>query len=126
MYFEDFSIYSYHPSGAGENIVNIGWLEKGRPFKTCESANLILVEKLIQRFDDRVVRTRGFHQCGFCKKPRIPVIHTGKNGEKYSLGSAEFRIKSKSCEYTYAAPDLIIHYILEHNYCPPNDFIDSV
>jgi len=26
----------------------------------------------------------------------------------------------------YAAPDLIYHYVVEHHYCPPDEFIQAV
>jgi hypothetical protein len=35
-------------------------------------------------------------------------------------GSAEFRVKGRSV--AYAAPQLLVHYVAEHGYLPPDEF----
>jgi hypothetical protein len=53
---------------------------------------------------------RGFHICEFCKKDcgngEIGIIHP------------DGRI--------FMAPVGIVHYLVEHSYKPPDDFIDAV
>lgn len=41
------------------------------------------------------------------------------------LGSAEIRVKAKDGRI-YAAPNLIYHYVAEHDYDPPKEFIEAL
>ncbi|BFM08548.1 hypothetical protein [Halioxenophilus aromaticivorans] len=125
MYFEDLSDYSYHPDGLGENVKNIGWLCKGEDYNVSENPHVELAEKLLSKWHGRVVKTRGFHYCDLCETSGLVKV-TNELGQNFNLGSAEFRVPSMGSDTLYAAPDLIIHYILEHNYSPPQDFCDSV
>lgn len=45
-------------------------------------------------------------------------------GEKVTLGAAEIRVIGD--EDIFAAPDLIYHYVADHNYLPPGEFIDAI
>lgn len=42
------------------------------------------------------------------------------------LGSAEIRVIDVDNKTIYASPDLILHYIINHNYLPPDNFIRAV
>jgi len=44
--------------------------------------------------------------------------------EKHLLGASEIRVKGHEAEY--AAPDLVLHYVVTHEYLPPDDFIAGV
>jgi hypothetical protein len=46
-------------------------------------------------------------------------------GREYTLGSAEIRVPSGNGTI-YVAPNLIIHYIREHGYRPPDEFIRAL
>jgi hypothetical protein len=65
--------------------------------------------------------TLGYHQCPFC--PAYPARER-INGELASLGSAEIRVHGPTAEY--AAPNLIYHYVIAHEYLPPDEFIEAV
>lgn len=52
----------------------------------------------------------------------IKVTH---DGTTLLLGSAEIRVPSR-LGVVYAAPDMIYHYIKDHDYVPPQEFIDAV
>jgi hypothetical protein len=41
------------------------------------------------------------------------------------LGSAEIRVPGKS-GIQYACPNMIYHYLQDHNYRPPDEFITAV
>jgi hypothetical protein len=51
----------------------------------------------------------GFHTCEFCQSAH---------------GVANFGVPSE--DRLYVAPELIVHYIEEHDYCPPEEFIKAV
>jgi hypothetical protein len=44
--------------------------------------------------------------------------------ETLKLGSAEIRVFAVGV--IYAAPDLVFHYVRDHEYKPPQTFIDAV
>ena len=47
-----------------------------------------------------------------------------RGDEELRLGSAEIRVFGRE-EGTYAAPDLIYHYVVDHHYLPPEEFIKA-
>lgn len=122
MYFKDLTQYKYM---AKEDSLNIGWLEKGHLVKKGEVPEEF-IEKLWKYLRYPVNVCRGFYVCSFCKKQEkdmLPVV-TFK-GEKRKTGYYEIRVFGEDGK-VYAAPGLIFHYVLQHNYKPPQEFIDAV
>jgi hypothetical protein len=46
-------------------------------------------------------------------------------GGEFVVGGAEIRVEGATGT-RYASPDMIIHYVEEHGYRPPDDFIQGV
>ena len=71
---------------------------------------------------------RGIHECNFCRAQRWPLLPLEENpaitvgGKRFLLGHCEIWIPGHN-EKIYASPALIIHYIEEHDYCPPEEFM---
>ena len=61
---------------------------------------------------------RGFHYCELCDQEEIVIASAGR---RRLLGSAEIWVTGPD-GVVYAAPDLVIHYIREHEYLPPTQF----
>jgi hypothetical protein len=111
-FFEDLTPYTYlHPEEELPNRVNVGWLERGHPFPTSETSEEFRA-KLGHLCERRVKQTRGFHPCHFCK------------GRGRPTSSAEMRVAHAGT--VYAAPALVHHYVVAHNYRPPDEFIAAV
>jgi hypothetical protein len=111
-FFEDLTPYSYfHPEQELPNTVNIGWLDRSKPFPSGTTSEEFQVKlgKLCQR---RVKQTRGIHRCDFCK------------GRNRPMSSSEMRVAGVG--NVYAAPSLVHHYVVAHNYRPPDEFIAAV
>ena len=110
-FFKDMTPYTYHhPEEEQANTLNVGWLESGCPFPigaTSESFHQALA--MICR--NRMNRMRGFQSCGFCKS-------------ESHRSSAEIRVAIR--DRVFAAPELIHHYVVAHNYLPPDEFIEAV
>jgi hypothetical protein len=110
------------PHGDSPRRLNVGWLENGHPFPQ---------GKVPDKFAERLFRmclksrkTRGFHLCPFC--PQSPKAKTySHKGKDISFGSGEIAVRGKHWK-TYVAPDLIYHYVVEHQYKPPDEFIEAV
>lgn len=108
MYFPDFHIEKAYNGRL--QLVKIGWLDTQNYTKGEVSQEFL--EKLKEiPFS---IRTKGWHDCPFCSK--------AKSSNQYYIplkGDITGRI-------FYDAPEMIIHYCEEHNYLPPQEFIDAV
>jgi hypothetical protein len=85
------------------------------------------VQKVI--FMKNYFHMMGVHYCDFCNEKDTIMENLIKpqvkfNNETINLGGSEiFVIKDK---LVYIAPSLIFHYVLDHEYLPPDEFIDAV
>lgn len=123
-FYEDMSAYSRRDNKERSGLVNIGWLEGGCKFAT---------EKPESRFLDALWRyckiatagTRGIHRCTLCPITQKTTPLVEYNGKKLIFGSAEIRVFGKNGT-VYASPNLVFHYVKDHYYCPPEEFIKAV
>ena len=100
----------------------VGWLDRNVEFET-ELPSNDLLNSLWEFCQIAVYQTRGTHLCEFCN-PNVD-FHEFRNDKYYSFGSAEILCISSDGQY-YSAPNLVYHYIKQHNYKPPAAFIDAV
>ncbi len=129
MYFEDLSPYTYVAPrdfseesleilgidlGTLANAVNIGWLEDGYPFEKGSTPWKFRWKLRCLAKDLKHNFFEGGHTCNLCN---------GNNRAAY--GHGEIHVAGPE-GVTYIAPALIIHYVAEHKYRPPQDFIDAV
>lgn len=126
-HFQDGTDYSYMPEFV-DGSVNVGWLDGAEPFPTGEVPPEF-ADRLAELCGKAVNLTRGFHHCNLCPLPEEgqfpkPVTVPTPAGEAM-LGHGEIRV-SGTDGVTYAAPDLVIHYVTAHQYRPPQKFIDAV
>lgn len=117
-YFEDLTKYQY--SGKPRSgVLNVGWLGEGQPFslgKTSEAFHAALKELCDNKSMKHFL---GHHVCEFCPGASFgdPYFHSNGNGE----------IRVRGADGTwYVAPRLVLHYVVEHDYCPPKEFIQAV
>src|ERR1700741_5638191 len=126
-FYPDLTPYEYGRAEPQLNILNVGWLsnEHSFPRATPDSRLVDAVRRLVAHPLNLV---RGFHVCEFCplpfRKPSAggipmpdPIPGTTGNGEIRVLGADGV---------TFVAPVLILHYIAEHQYSPPQQFVDAV
>jgi hypothetical protein len=96
--------------------LEVGWLHPDHPFRQ-GLAPAGFVERLKEFLKRRTACYEifhwgvcmGFHTCGFCKKAHdtgsFGVLREGK---------------------LYRAPTMIVHYVEQHQYLPPDEFISAV
>jgi hypothetical protein len=124
-YYPDLTPYEF---SAGESdLLNIGWLSKEQPFRRGPVPYLFASE--LRRLSQSPVNLyRGVHLCEFCTPPE-DLVALGEQcrnvWEMARSGNGEVRVQSSSGA-TYAAPTLVWHYVVEHQYQPPQEFIDAV
>ena len=110
----------------GRDCRAVGWLSTDKPFPTGETSQEFK-EKLFEFcLDDYVVNlTRGFHECEFCTKQDIDErIRCDEKAHLAGRGNGEIRVMGISS--VYAGPILIYHYVIEHQYNPPEEFVEAV
>jgi membrane protease YdiL (CAAX protease family) len=123
-YFADLTDYTYIPTdyASRPGTKNVGWLSAGHAFETGEPTEEFL-ERLWNYCTVSVAPTRGVHGCEFC--PGKDVHLAERNGNKLQLGTSEIRVFSDAGDI-YAAPTLIYHYVRDHGYKPPGQFIQAL
>jgi hypothetical protein len=122
-FFEDMSIYSYKENQKNTPL-NIGWLDKSYHYKQ-GNVDSKVTEKILKLTSVKLMMTRGFHVCNLCISAKNSPLIVKYGDEELKLGFAEIRVFGKENKI-YAAPNLIYHYIKEHNYQPPDEFIEAV
>ena len=111
-YFPDLSPFNYGPSQpyCGDyEVLSIGWLDGEHEYpKSIPNAERLNQVKSLLTESRCINLTFGVHLCEICGQ------ETG-NGEYHAYNPRTNKI--------YAAPTLIVHYIEEHHYAPPEEFI---
>ena len=122
-YFEDLTTYSYIPEDEGA-LLNVGWLDADHEYPKGATSEKF-IEKLAWLCVNAPVKgTPGIHSCSLCPPMRFGFHMINREGSQLILGSAEIRVKG--LDATYASPDLILHYTMEHGYRPADDFVAGV
>lgn len=123
MYFKDLTPYVYLNCDSDANVLAVGWLDAEHEFTKGSVSGAVLTQILALCFKP-VNQSRGFHQSPFLKPAPLgyPVEY---KGHKMLLGSAEIRVIDKRGK-SYAAPNLIYHYMKDCGYSPPPEFLDAL
>ncbi len=109
-YFEDLTPHTYTECQVERGVLNVGWLGGGHEFPTGEASRKF-VFALSKMCLSPIHLHRGFHGCEYCR---------GK-----AEGNGQIRVCHANGTW-YASPQLIGHYVADHEYLPPADFIDAV
>jgi hypothetical protein len=116
-FFPDLAPYEYgrrfHPG-----VFHVGWLDNQHPFPR-GSVDPRLIARLRALAANPVELYRGFHVCGLCAEPSL-----SKGALTANRGNGEIRVSRGGI--TFAAPVLIVHYIEQHSYLPPAQFLSAV
>lgn len=100
----------------------VGWLDKDHEYARGEVSSEFSARLL--RLCSKAMKTRGFHRCPFCPGG-VPAKPLNYRKKAVSLGSGFFSVKGKRW-LIFEAPDLIYHYVVDHGYKPPAEFIEAV
>ncbi len=131
-YFQDLTPYGYYKRAVELSLpsLNIGWLSGKHPFSTGETSQEFRAKLFQFCLDENLVQImRGFHECEICNLSALEWFERrhsiyGAKAEFASIGDGEIRVIGESA--IYAAPALIYHYVVDHEYRPPDEFIQAV
>jgi hypothetical protein len=125
-HFAELSPYEYYPGLIGG--LNVGWLTAEHPFKR-GSVPLAFAHELRLLAQGKVENlTRGAHVCEFCQAPADVIQADPRYEEVWEMfrsGNGELHVQSEF-SIVYCAPLLIAHYVAEHQYQPPEPFVEAV
>jgi len=121
--YEDLSPYVYLPSEVP--MKNVGWL----------GVNSFPLGRMPERARDELLRIasegaenmmRGTQDCPLCGLETPVRVPTSYNERGWvSIGNGEYHVVDSSGT-VFAAPTLLWHYINDHQYLPPQEFIDAL
>jgi len=124
-YFEDLSLFTYghfRQKEGGDPVVSVGWLDDGLPF-TQDEVPAELVAKLGVLCAKPVRLMRGYHWCWWC---RSVFGEPGSYISASSVPRGNGEVWVQGLGKIYASPVLIHHYIAQHRYLPPREFLDAL
>ena len=129
VFIEDGAVLARRRRPWQKDILAFGWIDPRHHHRTgpCPQAVLLALEKLALRPVDR---TRGFHACPYCPRPEgarwgfMATKYRTAAGEELELGSASIAVEVDG--QTWKAPNLVVHYIKEHGYLPPDDIVRAL
>lgn len=131
-WFPDLSGCTYH-GWPGDRLA-VGWLDDEHDFEQGSVLPALRREIFLDRLfwaieHRRVDQFRGYHICQLCPPSDAPLAsrmtEAEHSGHRLSLGSAQIDVAGLDGT-RYVAPNLVFHYIVDHQYRPPEAFIDSV
>ncbi len=133
-YYPDLSPYAYgHRAHPG--VVHVGWLDNVHPFPH-GTVEVRLIERMKLLAAKPVERYMGEHTWELCVEPpdlvqtNLPnrtVIDPNCSWAQWvGKRSSNGEIRVSRGGVMFAAPVLVVHYIEEHGYLPPSDFLKAI
>ena len=121
MYLPDLEIY---PSGEHRSKLTakaVGWLDANHPYPKGNSTD-IFVQNLWHRCKNPPIKHFGYHVCGLCGHDENNWgIRIDNGQEQFDVGNGDIIVFGQ--EDIYVAPNMIYHYVVNHNYQPPDSFV---
>ena len=109
--------------------VNVGWIGPEEPFATGGDCPPEFLERLRRLGERAQLAHRGYHVCelGSCQQFSFENPGPAADRAPHTLmpGSGIIFVPGNRGR-SYAAPNLIPHYVRDHQYRPPEEFIDAV
>src|SRR5262249_8774561 len=94
----------------------VGWLDRNKPFSqgVCDAR---VIQRLIELQEKRggfpLLGTRGWHDCTLC-------------ADGSADGRSYYEMFVPGDGVIYVCPEGIVHYVRQHKYLPPGEFINAL
>jgi len=124
-WYEDLSQCDYFGLVDESRLFAVGWLERGGSFPTGKLEELY-VARLVELAANpwQPVRFLGYHDCDLCAVSEGPT-NFERDGHQVSIGASNLFLPAPKVG-VLVAPTLVLHYIHEHEYRPPDEFLEAV
>jgi hypothetical protein len=125
-HFRDLTPCNYSGFSGVAPMLAVGWLEPPFDFSRGEVKPAIR-DRLQTLFSDPWAKFMffGLHACGFCAQAAgVDALRADRGQHDLPRGSTNSLIPGRAV--VYVVPELILHYIDEHQYRPPPPFADAV
>ena len=111
--FRDLEPMTYFGERCASVLRAIGWLDREIPFRRGASDGAVF-QRLAELFEDpfQPFVAGGGHACNVCQ------FRAERSGSSNLFVPGE--------GFLFVCPELIIHYINAHEYCPPTEFVDAL
>ena len=122
-YFKDLSKYTYISMPKKHlTYLNVGWLSKKKKFPLGQISSSLLKKLKLLANTNRVLESRGLYECELCVSPNtidnfVEVFHR-------PTSSAQIHLEYRGV--VYCSPEMIVHYIEDHNYLPPKIYLNAL
>lgn len=126
-YYADLSNYEYtnfEYTIEGYKVLNVGWIDGLHKFEQGDVSDECL-ESLWEYIKIPFNRMRGLHGDDILDGQNKMFV-ANFEGYAITLGDAEIRVIDEEQKVVYASPNMILHYIINHRYYPPQCFINAV
>jgi hypothetical protein len=126
-FYRDLTPYEYARAEPQPKVLNVGWLSREHHFPQGVPDGKF-VDALRRLAASPTNLFRGSHLCEFCPPPPQKLSAGGilmLDPKPKTKGNGEIRVESPD-GLTFVAPVLVLHYVTEHHYSPPTQFVDAV
>lgn len=121
-YYEDLSSYTY--SRHDQEMLNVGWLDRHHDYPR-GNVDAVTLRKILLLASRMRNVLRGVQDCQFCDEESPLFVEDSCSNLRTYLGTGEIRVED-NLGNLYAAPTLLYHYVLVHDYRPPEGFLEAV
>ncbi|HEX4612895.1 MAG TPA: hypothetical protein VH092_32180 [Urbifossiella sp.] len=123
-FFPDLTPHTYAPTD-DLAVLNVGWLDEGEPFPVGPTTAAFRAALRVL-CEHPILLHRGSHECWPClHERRSPWSRLWLTEPRCTVGNGQIRVRDGTGTW-YAAPTLVHHYVMRHQYRPPEDFIAAV
>lgn len=126
-FYRDLDRCSYFDNGVDPSLdfTAIGWLEDPHAYQR-GAVRAELVPRLFKFLESAwdPIRFRGRHRCDQCR--RQPEQLQNEFGNVVDVGAINLFIPKAGTAGLFVAPSLVLHYMIDHDYCPPLEFQAAV
>jgi len=123
-YFRDLTKSEY--SERNHKVLNVGFLDASHSYQQgVVSEKYINLISRISSFP--TIQHRGFNTCNLCTPPEaIKENSDFVDAWYYTRRGSGILIIQGNSGTSYAVPTLLLHYITEHQYQPPDEFLSAL
>jgi hypothetical protein len=109
----------------GPEVVSIGWLDAEHPYSRGEVSpeHVRALERLLVH-GWQPVYVKGWEACPFCGVGEEQPLFRDVDGERRMVGADNLFVPAG--DVLYLAPSMILHYVEEHGYAPPEEFLRAL